>query len=197
MPNYRVLPFEITMPSGRVYQFRDSRANEALDVRVRDKWRNDGDQAALTWRASQREVCEPNGYDDSIAFEVKRDGQPFGTFGIYAMRPLVEGKPFNVSAMVAPILKGLNNTDEATRDNFWRRIFHIMQWILDNPLPTTNQTGKKLTIDHWRMPDRDVEGCVEQHEWIGLDDYISRHVTKQVDRHATRGIPVRMLKTEV
>lgn len=186
-------PFEIEKPDGTVYSFLDSRTDEHLDVSARDHWRVEGDEAALKWRSQKRDICEPNGYDDSVAFDVQRNGEPFGTFGIYAIRP-IDQDLFVVSAMCAPILPGLLDSSENGRDDFWRRVFYVMEWILDNPLSTDDPQGRLFDVDEWRLPDRDQPGNCEQHEWIGLDTYTDRYVTKQLDRHLVRRIPIRMRK---
>ena len=143
-----ILPFSV---GG--FQLTHTRGDEALDNAARDHWRENSSKAAEQWRNEQWEQCEPDGYDDSLAFSVEFFNEPYGTFGLYAIEA-IGGDPFVVSAMCAPMLPGVELASKPWApiegaEEYWGAVFGLLQHLLNNPLPTTDPGGRLFAVDEW------------------------------------------------
>lgn len=181
----RVLPFTIGNMT-----FRHTEGDRRLDEKARERWRHLSDAATFYWRREDWERCpegkQPN--ETSMAFAVFKDDKFFGTWALYRIRP-AGGTPYTVSALPGPMFDDIKGGRA-----FWRRMFMIMEWMLDNPMPMTN--GHDFVVDHWRFPSRE-DGDPVQHEWVGVEKHFIQHAGKEFEidrRRPERPIPKRMNK---
>lgn len=148
--------------------------------------------------------------EESVRLDVRWRDKHFGTFLIYRMRQIAND-PLVVSALPGPMFDDMGGVvrPEVARNplgqvinqsaiskwvseerSYFRRVFHIMEWIDENGLLMDD--GTELEI-HWRFPDRADGDCI-QTEWAGTQGSFDKYA-KKITTFRGDGVPQQMLRT--
>lgn len=126
-------------------------------------WRRLSENQTLDLKGAHSRWCRTatrrkNPEERIIVFQIQRDGEPVGAFGLYRIRRIdrVNGV-IRISALPAPLIP------RARTQAFWRVLLGGLKWFLDNEFVDT-ETGARYQLMHWRFPNPREDDPV-QHQW--------------------------------